>query len=257
MTPEKQDKARVFARLHVKGSPLVLYNAWDAGSARAIRDAGAPAIATSSWAVAAAHGFEDGESIPLPFTLQIVARITATVDLPVTVDFEGGYSDDDDVLAANIDRLLELGVVGINFEDRIVPGETLYDTVRQARRIAAIRAAAEAQGVPLFINARTDLFFAAVADQRTLVSSALARAHAYADAGASGFFTPGLRDDEAIGELCARVPLPMNIMVMDGVSSIVHLAELGVARVSFGPGPFVLGMSAVETAARGVYAGAG
>jgi hypothetical protein len=111
-------KAARFAELHVKGAPLLLYNAWDAGSAKSILDAGAKAIATSSWAVAEAQGYRDGEAIPIGLVEQIVTRITGTVDAPVTVDFEGGYSDDDGVLAENVSRLLELGVIGINFEDR-------------------------------------------------------------------------------------------------------------------------------------------
>ena len=133
------EKAKRFAELHVKGAPLLLYNAWDAGSAKSIVEAGAPAIATSSWAVAEAQGYRDGEAIPIEFAEQIVARIAATVDLPVTVDFEGGYSDDDDELASNVARLLDLGVVGINFEDRVVKGSGLYDIARQAERIAVIR----------------------------------------------------------------------------------------------------------------------
>src|ERR1700704_3763557 len=152
------ERAKRFAELHVAGAPLLLYNAWDAGSAKAILEAGAKAIATSSWSVAAAQGYGDGEAIPIEFAEQIVGRIAATVDIPVTVDFEGGYSEDDGELAANISRLLELSVIGINFEDRVVKGSGLYDIDRQARRLAAIRKAAEQKSVSLFINARTDLF---------------------------------------------------------------------------------------------------
>src|ERR1700747_3276489 len=104
----QMEKAKRFAELHAAGAPLVLYNAWDAGSAKAIVDAGSKAIATSSWSVAAAQGYEDGEELPLAFAEQIVGRIAATVDVPVTVDFEGGYSEDDRQLASNISRLLEL-----------------------------------------------------------------------------------------------------------------------------------------------------
>src|SRR3977135_4462230 len=118
---KQSEKAARFAALPVKGAPLFLYNAWDAGSAKSIVEAGAPAIATSSWAVAEAQGYRDGEAIPIEFAEQIVARIAATVDLPVPVDFDVGCSDDDDELASNVARLLDLGVVGINFEDRVVP----------------------------------------------------------------------------------------------------------------------------------------
>src|SRR2546427_10494569 len=147
------DKAKRFAELHVTGAPLLLYNAWDAGSAKAILEAGAPTIATSSWSVAEAQGYRDGEAIPIELAEQVVARIAATIDAPVTVDFEGGYSEDDGELADNVSGLLDLGVIGINFEDRVVKGSGLY-SLRQARRIAAIRKAAEQKGIDLFINAR-------------------------------------------------------------------------------------------------------
>ena len=111
------DKAKRFAELHVKGKPLLLYNAWDAGSAKAILAAGATAIATSSWSVAEAQGYRDGEAIPIELAEQIIERIAATIEAPVTVDFEGGYSEDDGELADNISRLLDTGVIGINFED--------------------------------------------------------------------------------------------------------------------------------------------
>src|ERR1700733_6836828 len=139
----QKDKATRLADLHAKGTPLVLYNAWDAGSAKAIGDAGAPAIATSSWSVAEAQGYRDGEEIPVDFADQIIARIAASVDLPVSVDFEGGYTEDDAQLAENISHLLDLGIVGINVEDRVVKGSGLYGIERQASRIAAIRQAAD------------------------------------------------------------------------------------------------------------------
>src|SRR3989442_9460733 len=220
----QSEKAARFAALHVKGAPLLLYNAWDAGSAKSILDAGAKAIATSSWAVAEAQGYRDGEAIPVGLVEQIVARITNTIDVPVTVDFEGGYSDDDKALAENVSRILDLGVIGINFEDRVVKGVGLYETDRQARRIAAIRQAAERKGIALFINARTDLFLGQGRDPAQSVGEALDRAKTYAAAGASDFFIPGLRDDALIGRICEGVTLPVNVMVMDGVPSADRLS---------------------------------
>src|ERR1700759_21857 len=156
---DQTEKAKRFAELHVKGAPLLLYNAWDAGSAKSILAAGAQAIATSSWSVAEAQGYRDGEAIPIELAEQIVGRIAATIEAPVTVDFEGGYSEDDGELTDNISRLLDTGVIGINFEDRVVKGLGLYSVDRQAQRIAIIRKAAEQKGIALFINARTDVFF--------------------------------------------------------------------------------------------------
>ncbi len=247
------EKARRFAQLHISGTPLVLYNAWDAGSAKAVVDAGAAAVATGSWSVAAAQGYADGENIPAGFVEQIVARITATVDVPVSIDFEGGYTDDDAALAQNVSRLLELGVVGINFEDRVVAGNGLHDIDRQARRIGAIRQAAERSNVPLFINARTDLFLAGTADPSDAMNDALDRGKAYAAAGASGFFVPGLKDDALIARICEDVPLPVNIMVMEGVSPTTRLAPLGVARVSYGPIPYIRAMNDLKAAAQAIY----
>ncbi len=157
--------------------------------------------------------------------------------MPLTVDFEGGYSEDDAVLADSVTRLLDLGVIGINFEDRVVQGDGLYTPFRQSKRIKAIRDAATKKGVDLFINARTDVFFAE-GNPADLVKGALERAKAYAEAGASGFFIPGLTDDALIEKICEGTKLPVNVMVMDGLSPAQKLAKLGVSRISYGPIPY-------------------
>jgi 2-methylisocitrate lyase-like PEP mutase family enzyme len=234
--------AKQFAALHQKGNPLVLYNAWDAGSAAAIVEAGAKAIATSSAAVASAQGYDDGENLPLDLALQITGRIVATVDVPVTVDFEGGYSEDDRELASNVSRLLDIGVIGINFEDRVVKGEGMYSIERQAKRIAAIRKAAGKKGIPLFINARTDVFLGQTDD----VAEAIERSQAYTAASASGFFIPGLKSDSDIHKIVEASSLPINVMMMGGVSSVDKLTKLGVARVSYASTPFSKAMSALK-----------
>jgi 2-methylisocitrate lyase-like PEP mutase family enzyme len=248
----QKQKAEEFAKLHVKGKPLVLYNAWDAGSAKAILETGAKAIATSSWSVAEAQGYRDGESIPLPFVEQIIARIASSVEAPLTVDFEGGYSESEDGLADNIARLIDLGVVGMNFEDRVVDGKGLYAVDRQAKRIAALRKTADAKRVPLFINARSDVFFQD-GDPKTFIDDAEKRAKAYAAAGASGFFVPGLIDEALIGRLSESVALPVNIMVMAGVPSNARLAELGVSRISYGPIPYIEAMRALKEQAKRIH----
>ena len=230
----QSDKARRFAELHVRGTPLVLYNAWDAGSAKAILASGAQAIATSSWSVAEAQGFRDGEDLPMEDALRTATRIVVSVEAPVTIDFEGGYCEDDDVLAANVGQLLETGAIGLNFEDRVVQGTSLYSVARQAERIAAIRLAADAKGVPLFINARTDLFLKHGKEPATYVDEAVERGRAYAAAGASGFFVPGLLDEAMIRQICEGVPLPVNAMIMAGLPDNARLAALGVARISYG-----------------------
>lgn len=242
------EKAKHFHKLHVKGAPLILFNAWDAGSAKAILASGAKAIATSSWSVAEANGFRDGESIPLPFVEDNTQRIVRAISAPVTVDFEGGYSEDDAVLAQNVARLLDLGIVGLNFEDRVVQGEGLYQAGRQARRIEAIRAVALKKQIDLFINARTDTFFAD-GDPAGFIDGALERAAVYASAGASGFFVPGLRNETLIKRLCDAVSLPLNVMVMEGVPANRRLAELGVARISYGNIPYVEALKGLRSLA--------
>jgi 2-methylisocitrate lyase-like PEP mutase family enzyme len=240
------ERAKRFAKLHVKGSPLVLYNAWDAGSAVSIVEAGAKAVATSSWSVAAAQGHDDGEDIPVELVEKIIAQIVKKVKAPVSVDFEGGYSEDDHELARNISRLLDLGVIGINFEDRVVKGSGLYKVDRQAERIGAMRKAADKKGVPLFINARTDLFLGSSGDPAKSIDAAIDRAKAYAYAGASGFFIPGLQQASLIGRICEEVTLPVNVMVMEGVPSNDRLSKLGVSRISYGPIPYIHAMAALQ-----------
>ena len=240
----QSDKAALFSTLHVRGEPLVLYNIWDAGSARAVAGSGAKAVATGSWSMAAAQGFPDGEAIPLDMVELIVRRIACSVDVPVSVDFEGAYAAEPEQAAENVARIVRAGAIGINFEDGIIGGDGLYDIALQCRRIQAIRARAEALGVTLFINARTDLFLQAgdTALHATLLTAATERARAYADAGASGYFTPGLVDEHLIGALCEASSQPVNVMMKAGAPSTSRLAALGVSRISYGPMPYVQSM---------------
>jgi len=233
--------AAAFQGLHRGDQPLVLYNIWDSGSASAVAKAGAQAVATSSWSMAAAHGYSDGEAMPLAAVEVVVREIVTTVAVPVTVDFEGAYAVDPDEAAANVARIIRAGGVGINFEDQILGGNGVHPTALQCRRIAAIRAVADALGVALFINARTDLFLQAadVTQHSTLATKAAERARAYAQAGASGFFVPGLANEQIIEGLCAASPIPLNVMANEGSPSAAHLRSLGVQRVSYGPLPYL------------------
>ncbi len=245
------DKARHFEKLHVNGDPLVLYNIWDAGSAKAVAEAGAAAIATGSWSVAGAQGYPDGEAIPLDMLEMIVRRIVDAVDLPVTIDFEGGYGPEPDAVARNAARIMEAGAVGINFEDRIVGGDGLYDIDAQTARIAAIRRSADERQLPFFINARTDLFLQTSAENHgDRLTAAKERSVAYRDAGGSGFFAPGLLDESLIADLCEASPLPVNIMMTKAAPPVARLAELGVARVSHGPSPFRSAMASLQERAK-------
>jgi 2-methylisocitrate lyase-like PEP mutase family enzyme len=245
-------KAKYFESLHKKGAPILLYNAWDSGSAVTIQGAGAKAIATSSWSVADAQGYEDGEQIPRELVEQLVARISATVDVPVTVDFEGGYSDDNKKLALNVSRLMDLGVIGINFEDQIVARGGLYSAKRQAGRIAVIRQVADQKALPFFINARTDVFLQGRVSRRSM-REAVERSATYAAAGASGFFIPGLADIASIAQIAKEVQLPVNIEMSDGMPSISRLIKAGVSRISHGLVPYIKAMTALETDAAKLF----
>lgn len=246
------DKFRVFAALHVPGDPLILYNAWDAGSARAVASAGAKAIATGSWSVAAAQAYGDGEGLPLEMALAGAARIAGAVDLPVSIDFEGGYAVEPEALAANARRLAATGAIGCNFEDQVVGGDGLHPIEFQVARIAAMRAAT---GTAFFINARTDIFLqnGPATHDAAMADAAIARGHAYAEAGASGFFVPGLVDLALLEKVCRAVPLPVNFMAFPGAPGTRDVAATGIARISHGPNPYRTAMAALTAAAQAAF----
>ncbi len=237
---EFQARVARFEGLHQPAEPLVLYNIWDAGSAKTLAGAGAPALATGSWSVAAAQGYTDGEQLPLPFLLQIVERIVATVQLPLSVDFEGAYAVAPDALVENVAALVQRGVVGVNFEDQCVGATGIHGIDVQAARIAAMRAEVNRHCEGWFINARTDLFLQESdrARHADLVPQAIERAHAYREAGASGFFVPGLLDPALLAQVCEATSLPVNAMAKSTGPSLAELARCGVARISHGPGPY-------------------
>jgi 2-methylisocitrate lyase-like PEP mutase family enzyme len=246
-----KEKAEQFRALHVPGRPLVLFNAWDPGSAKAVAAGGALAIATGSWSVAAANGYADGEKFPFDLAIDNLARIANSVALPVTIDLESGYGEHPESVAESVRRAIRAGAIGCNLEDSVPGSGALRAADDQARRLAAARSAAAGLELPFFINARTDLFLgSAPATHGALVADAIARAAAYAEAGADGFFVPGLADKELIARLVAASPLPINIMVTDATPPLKDLADLGVARVSHGPRPFLQMMKALEQATR-------
>lgn len=240
------DKASHFHSLHRSGDPLVLFNIWDAGSAKTVADAGASALATGSWSVAAANGFPDGERVPSALVFDNLARITGACAVPVTVDLERGYDDVDDTVR----RAISAGAVGCNLEDGTAQG--LRDADANATRLAQARAVADAVGVPIFINARTDIFLQTPAHLHGAqhVDEALLRCERYAAAGANGLFVPGLVDQSLIARVVRESRLPVNVMVGANMPSLRTLAALGVARVSHGHGPYILAMQALAQASR-------
>jgi 2-methylisocitrate lyase-like PEP mutase family enzyme len=258
------DRADAFRRMQQPdaGRILVLPNAWDAMSARLIEDAGARAIATTSAGVAWALGRQDGEGLTRDQMINAIERITRVVRVPVTADVERGYGDGTPADAAEtVRRVIGAGAVGINLED--APGRdgaTLMAIDEQVERIAAARAAASREGVPIYINARIDPYLAQAGAPEGRFDETVRRAQAYAGAGADGVFVPGVADADTIRQLVAAVGLPLNVMAGRGAGpSIAELQALGVARVSIGPALTLAVMAQIRRAAaevleQGTYA---
>lgn len=236
----QQERNATFRALHRKGTPVILFNIWDPGSARTVAGAGAKALATGSAPVAAAHGFADGEKIPFALMLDNLARIIGATDLPVTCDLEAGFGADEAALARSVAAVAGAGASGFNLEDQIIGTSGLRPVAEQAARVRAARKAADGVAGGMFLNARTDIFLKAPAAEHdaAMVDAAAERARAYAGAGADGFFAPGLADPALIGRLCAAVELPVNIIALANVPPAPVLAGLGVGRISYGPVPY-------------------
>ena len=223
--------------LHRPGEPLLLPNAWDVATAKAVVAAGFPAVATTSWGVAAALGYEDEHHAPAAEMLDAAARIARGVDVPVTVDAEGGYGMEPAALVA---VLRDAGVAGCNLEDTDWPARDLRDPARHAAWLTAVRENALAQDYPLVINARVDVFFHPfVADeggpQGGFVAEAVRRANTYLEAGVDCVYPICLWESDALRRFMSEVPGPVNIACLPEAPSIAELAALGVARVSWGP----------------------
>lgn len=235
------DAVKTFASLHVPGNPLILFNIWDAGSAIAVANAGAKAIATGSFGVARAHGFQDGETLPMGLALANLERILDVVEVPVTIDMEAGYGNDPASVGASVAKAAEAGAAGINIEDKDPKTRQLLSIEDASARIAA------AARSGLFINARADQFIVTPKEEHgpAVAEAVIERAKAYADAGANGLFVPFVSDATLIAVLCEKSPLPVNILINPGVPDIATLAGLGVARISHGHGPWAKAMDAL------------
>lgn len=242
-----RDRALAFRALHVPGRPLVLPNAWDAASARLVEDAGAAAVATTSAGLAWALGVADGDRLDLDRSMAAVARITSTVTVPVSADIESGFAKDPAGVADTVRAVLAAGAVGVNIEDALYGGEgVLRPVAEQAERIAAAREAADAEGVPLFVNARIDTFLRGAGG----VDATLERAAAFRAAGADGIFVPGAVEPGTVKELADGIDGPLNVLVGPGAPPVAELAALGVARVSAGSSVALAAYAVVRRAAR-------
>jgi 2-methylisocitrate lyase-like PEP mutase family enzyme len=230
-------KAEQLRKLHRGPRMLVLPNAWDVISARIVEESGFPAIATTSAGIAATLGYPDGQKISREEMLGVVARIAKAVHVPVTADMEAGYGVTIDDMTQTVKAVVAAGAVGMNLEDVTASDEdSQVDLALQVEKIRAIRRATESLGVPLVLNARTDIYLIPIGPVETRFDRTVERLRAYREGGADCLFAPGLKDPDTIAKLVRAVNAPLNILLMPGMPTLRELENMGVARASAGSG---------------------
>lgn len=231
----QQGKAELFLRQHQRRPGLLLPNAWDVASARLFEEAGFPALGTTSAGIAFALGYPDGERMKREDMVQVVRRIAAAVQVPVTADIEAGYGPEAGDVAQTVGEVIVAGAAGVNLEDSTGKADaSLYELEAQQVRIAAARQEAKRANLSLVINARIDTYLFEVGEEATRLEETLRRARAYLEAGADSIFVPGVIESGLIQTLVKEIPGPLNIMVAPGAPPVPVLCELGVARISIG-----------------------
>lgn len=243
----EESKVDLFRELHGEGKIIVLPNAWDAMSARVFEACGFPAIATTSAGIAYSFGYPDGERLGRDEMAEATARIAGAVSVPVTADVEAGYGDSPEAVVETARAVIEAGAVGLNLEDAtdpLPPGteaaertSPLVDPDAQLERISAVVEAGREAGMPLVVNARTDVYWREVGASNDRFAETIRRANAFLEAGADCVFVPGVRDRDTIGALAREIEGPLNVLGGRGIPSVGELAEMGVRRVSVGSGP--------------------
>ena len=240
-------KAEAFRAMHDRSRILVLPNAWDAMSARVIEEAGARAIATTSAGVAFSVGYPDGEAIPRDEMIAAIARIARVVTIPVSADIESGFAHDAREVGETVRRVIDAGAVGINLEDQVHDGtHSLYDLDVAVDHVRAAREAADSVGVPIVINARTDVYLLGIGEPDTRFEHAIRRANAYRKAGADCLFIPAVARRADIERIVPALDGPLNLITVPGIPTIPELESLGVARVSVGTRLTLNAMSALK-----------
>lgn len=242
----QRESAEAFRKMHRPGDPVVLPNVWDAAGARTIASLGFAAVASSSAAIAYLEGFADGEAIGREGMLAGVARIVRAVDVPVTADMEAAYGPTIADAEATARGVIASGAVGLNVEDLEPATGALFEAEFAAARIAAIRAVSVRYGVPLVINARTDVYLADIGEPAGRLAETLRRAALYRAAGADCIFVPGIDDPLLIGEVCRGIDAPVNVLANASTPPLSELRKLGVARVSLGSAPYRRAITALR-----------
>lgn len=240
------DNAQLLNSLHIPGDPLIVTNVWDAVTARIVADApGVKALATASHAVSFARGVDDGEGMTVEQALETARIVAGAVSIPVSVDFEKGYAPDAAGVQRNVEKLIATGAAGLNIEDSIgAPKAPLFDLDTAVSRVVAARAAGDATGVPIVINARVDTL-AGGGEWSDMVT----RANAYLAAGADCVFVLGLGDEAKVENALASIDGRVSVISNPSSVPLKRLAELGVSRVSFGPGTLGLTLAHLQAAA--------
>ena len=248
---EQKRRAEGFLALHRGPRILVLGNVWDVASAVVFEQAGFAALGTSSAGIAYAHGHPDDEGMPREVMIDAVRAIAARVNIPVSADMLTGYGATPEAVAETCRRVLEAGVIGVNLEDSAPGGgRALADAVLQREKLRTVRAMADAYGVPLVVNARTDSYWLKLGDASTSLRTSIERANAYREAGADCLFVPGALDPATIRTLVREIDGPVNILAMPGCPPVAELEQLGVRRVSQGSGPARAAIRTAQTIAR-------
>ncbi len=234
-TLSQKQKAEIFLGLHSGPKILVLPNAWDVVSSRILEDLSYPAIATTSAGVAAVLGYPDGQRVPRDKMLEAVRRIVDAVHVPVTADMEAGYGHTPEQMVETATATLQAGAVGMNLEDVNEEAEdSQVELPLQVEKIRAIRDACKSFGVPLVLNARTDVYLNRIGDPETRYERTVERLRAYRKAGADCLFAPGVVDRETIAKLVSAIDGPLNILISPGCPGLKELQSMGVARASTG-----------------------
>ena len=248
-TKELREKAERLRALHAGPRILVLCNAWDAASARIVEEAGFPAVATTSAGIANSLGYPDGQRVSREEMAEAVARVARAVAVPVSADMESGYGLTPEAAAETARAAIAAGAVGMNLEDAIEEREFI-DIRLQADRVRAAREAGEHAGVPLVINARTDVYLSGIGTPAEQFEQAVRRANAYREAGADCLFLPGATDAALIARLVSEIDGPINILAGPATPPVGELERLGVRRVSMGSGPMRATMALLQRIAR-------
>ncbi len=247
---EQKIKAEALLSLHHAPELLVLPNIWDPLGALMLQRIGYPAVATASASIAFSLGYDDGQNISLDTMLEAVGRIAGSVDVPVTADMERGFGERPDEVAANMRRVLQAGAVGVNLEDSTIEDGSLQDLEFQCDRIRAVRSMADEEGIPLVINARTDVFISKfVGDHETQVAETIRRGKAYFDSGADCFYPILVGDTATLKQIHDAVQAPINVLALANTAPMRELEAIGIGRLSLGPGMMKASMAAMKTIA--------